>query len=40
MGDNRNESKDSRSIGFVEEDTVLGKAVVRLFPLDKFGTVE
>ena len=34
LGDNRNGSSDSRSkrIGFVDVDTILGKAVVRLSP--------
>lgn len=40
MGDNRNDSKDSRSIGFVPEDTVLGEVSLRMFPMDKFGFVE
>ena len=39
MGDNRQNSRDSRDplIGFVDEDDVLGKAVLRLFPFSKFG---
>ncbi len=42
MGDNRNHSSDSRDprVGFISEDSILGKVVVRIFPLDKFGAVD
>lgn len=39
MGDNRNVSYDSRSIGFIDMDDVWGKAVFRIYPLDKFGAL-
>lgn len=41
MGDNRVVSIDSRSpeVGFVDEDLVIGKAVVRLYPFDEFGSI-
>lgn len=41
MGDNRQNSADSRDsrIGFVDQKTVKGKVVLRLFPLNKFGGV-
>jgi signal peptidase I len=39
MGDNRNNSLDSRtsSVGMVKLNEIKGHAVVRLFPLNKFG---
>lgn len=37
MGDNRafRASKDSRSLGLIEVDSIVGKASIRYFPLDK-----
>ena len=37
MGDNRDESRDSRVIGFVPRDLILGRAVGVAFSLDRHG---
>ena len=41
MGDNRNQSTDSRRsiIGMIDTRCVLGRVILRLWPLNKFGTV-
>ena len=39
MGDNRGDSEDSRIIGPVEEDRVVGKAFVLIWPPDHLGTL-
>lgn len=39
LGDNRKVSLDSRSLGFISEDLIRGKAVFRIFPLDKIGSI-
>jgi len=38
MGDNRNNSLDSRSFGPVQTDDIVGKLSIRLFPLNKAQT--
>lgn len=40
MGDHRSVSKDSRVIGPVDDDRVIGKAVLRFWPLSRFGLLK
>ncbi len=40
MGDNRNNSLDSRSIGAIDKRNIMGKVLFRVMPLDKIGTVK
>jgi signal peptidase I len=37
MGDNRSRSQDSRRFGAIPEDEVIGRAFVRVWPVDRWG---
>jgi signal peptidase I len=37
MGDNRNSSLDGRRFGPVPVDEIVGEAMLRIWPLDRFG---
>lgn len=39
LGDNRPISKDSRTIGLIDEDDIEGKAIVRIWPITKIGNL-
>lgn len=42
LGDNRNDSMDSRdpSVGLIDRDDIIGRAWVRIWPLDKIGVLK
>jgi signal peptidase I len=39
MGDNRNNSRDSRSFGTVTKDRIIGEAIIRYWPPADWGSV-
>lgn len=40
MGDNRVNSKDSRSFGFIDIDSVIGETSIRIWPIDRIGGLD
>ena len=40
VGDNRNNSLDSRVLGLMSKDEIIGKVNIRIFPLNKIGSVK
>lgn len=40
VGDNRDNSQDSRVIGFIEKSDIIGKTNFRLFPFKSFGKID
>ena len=40
LGDNRDNSKDSRDFGPVPHDAIIGELLVRFYPIEKFGAVK
>lgn len=40
LGDNRNNSFDSHSWGFVPRDNIIGRAIVRFWPLNRLGGLD
>jgi signal peptidase I len=39
LGDNRLNSKDSRAFGFVEEESIIGKTSLRIWPFEEIGFI-
>ncbi len=39
LGDNRNQSLDSRNLGLVDEDRIIGRVIFRFWPLSRIGFV-
>jgi signal peptidase I len=37
MGDNRNQSQDARVFGPIDEHKVIGRAILRIWPIPRIG---
>ncbi len=40
LGDNRNNSQDSRNLGYIDTRWIVGRVILRLSPFDRFGQVD
>ena len=40
MGDNRNNSSDSRTLGLIPDEEIMGEAIFRFMPFDKIGIIK
>lgn len=40
LGDNRNNSEDSRFWGFMNKDLIIGKAIIIYWPIDRIGLIK
>lgn len=40
LGDNRNNSADSHYWGFISKDRIVGRAIVRYWPIDRTGSID
>ncbi len=40
VGDNRNNSTDSRTVGLIDKNQIMGSVSFRLFPIKKFGRIK
>ncbi len=40
MGDNREVSRDSREVGPISKEDMMGRVCLRIWPLNKFGTID